>query len=129
MRDEELFAKLRASQPLPKEADEAFFAQLRTDVGRECRRIDGRLEARARRRVPRWLVGGGVAGLVAAAAVLLLLLRPHPGPRGHRMMGPMPGLSPAEDALIDNGDDATDLVDQLDAEELKAVDVHFKGGV
>ena len=65
------------------------------------------------------------ASIAAAAAFAMLMFS------GGRPSNPMPGVThsvAAEDELIGPGD-ATELVDDLDLDELKAVDNHFNGGV
>ena len=99
MSDEELIAKLKASVETPKEADDPRFWQtFAADLDRAI--------ARPRRRWPAF----AALGAVAAAAVLAITLRSRPPVRAAIVQDELAGA-----------DDPTDLVGELDLEELHAV--------
>ena len=118
MTDDELVLKLRASAPRPKELDDQrFWADFEAGVAR-------RIEGRPVRRVG-WRLPALGLGMAAAAAFALMMFS------GSHQSNPMPGVThsvAAEDELVGPGD-ATELVDDLDLDELKAVENHFNGGV
>jgi hypothetical protein len=119
MRDDELVRKLRGAAPRPKELDdERFWAEFERDVARG-------IDAKPRRR---WRAPMAAFGLAVAAAAAFLIIHTRVTPRPSN---PMPGAihNVAEEELLRGPGDATDLVGDLDLDELEAVDHHFKGGV
>lgn len=127
MDDDELVKKLKQSAPRPPELDdERFWADFAAGVARGIDGAPGAAPGAPRAR--RWRLPAAVLGFAAAAAAAVLVLRGDAGaPPSH----PMPGVVRthiAEDELLGSGD-ATELIGDLDLEELKAVDHHFNGGV
>jgi len=114
MTDEELMARLKASAPVPKEADDpAFWQAFEADLQRK-------LDAPPRR--ARWKTRLAV-GLAAAAAAALMI-------HGHRRpSSPMPGRAASVDEVLLPDEDPTDLIGELDIDELRALDHNFHGGV
>jgi hypothetical protein len=112
MSDDDLMEKLRTSVTTPPEADDpAFWVAFEGDLQR-------RLAARPRRRWPAVL-----AMTMAAAAALIFFLRPVPVvPAVHE-----PAATVEEELLP--SEDPTELVGDLDLEQLQAVEDHFHGGV
>lgn len=127
MRDDELVRKLKETAPRPKELDdERFWADFQAGVASGIAGADGaRPSPRARRS---WRLPTAVLGFVAAAAAAVLLLFGHLGAHPSLPVPSAVRTRIAEDELF-GSDDATDLVGDLDLEDLKAVDHHFNGGV
>lgn len=115
MTDDELIEKLKATAGPPPHADDpGFWAAFEADL---ARKLDA---PRPRRRLGIWV---GAASLAAAAALAVLV---HVG-RPHRSVATVGGAAAAEDELLPS-EDPTELVGDLDLDELHTVDQHFHGG-
>lgn len=116
MNDEELIAKLKATAPEAPE-DPALWASIEAGVREGI--------ARPAPRAIRWRGVGVGLGLAAAAAALALFLQV----RGHHHVAQQHHPRSVDDSALLPDEDPTELVGDLDLDELKTVEHHFGGGV